>query len=118
MFEPVLLRVGRDDTKPPLKFVVLSSTWSNDNDEVYMQTGCNMRSTHQKCRVCIVPAADMHATAVSQHEPARRDGQYLKDLTDRSQIPFLKKLTKARNARYTIMFTIMLTYVYLCSPLC
>lgn len=99
MFEPVLLRVGKDDSKPPLKFVILASTWSNDNDEVYMCAGCNMRSRYQKCRICVVSATDMHETNVSINAPLRRDGDYLADLTNRSQIPFMKRMTKIPNAR-------------------
>jgi hypothetical protein len=54
MFEPILLRVGRDLTKEPRKFVLLSPTFCNDNAECYCTTSVNMRSTWKRCRLCTV----------------------------------------------------------------
>ena len=54
MFEPLLLRVGRDLNKEARKFVLLCPTICNDNAECYSTTTVNMRSTHKRCRLCTV----------------------------------------------------------------
>jgi hypothetical protein len=54
MHRPILLRVGRDLMKDPIKFVVLSPNSCNDNEECYTLCGCNMRSINQRCRICSV----------------------------------------------------------------
>lgn len=52
MQQPILVQVGTDMSKEPIKVVVLAPTWCNDNDECYMLCGCNIRSTNKRCRLC------------------------------------------------------------------
>ena len=54
MFEPLLLRVGRDNENEPRKCVLLAPTICNDNAECYSTTSVNMRSTSKRCRICTV----------------------------------------------------------------
>jgi hypothetical protein len=96
--EPELLRVGRDD-HPPNKFVILSTTWMNDNAEAYMCCACNLRSPLMRCRKCTISAATMHQGPVTINDMNLRDGEYLAMLTDLSEEPFLKSMTKPLNAR-------------------
>jgi hypothetical protein len=95
-FQPVLLRVGVKESDPPLKFVIMSPTWCNDNEECYSLSSINLRSTKQRCRICTVLRSDMHHNSTPS---GLRDGAYLSELTERAEIPFLKLMTKPLNAR-------------------
>jgi hypothetical protein len=95
MFQPVLLRVGGNDD-PPVKFVILSPTWCNDNEECYSLASCNLRSSQKTCRICDVERSAMHQNG---NPACLRNGAYLSELTERAEIPFLKLLTKPLNAR-------------------
>jgi hypothetical protein len=95
-FQPVLLRIGDNKTHPPIKFVILSPTWTNDNEECYMLSSINLRSSKKRCRICDVLRSEMHQNSIPS---TLRDGAYLSELTERAEIPFLKLLTKPYNAR-------------------
>lgn len=98
MFEPLVLKCGKNPDAPVSRYILMCCTCSNDNAESYMHLGCNLRSKRKRCRVCNVSTTDMHSMQVNKYTDLR-DGRYLSILTSRAEVPLMKWMLKPFNAR-------------------